>query len=186
MFSLLFFVRQMREYGTTSSSDPIVLYSWVLLVLDREGNFFTRYWFFFLERLILTGIEPFDSEIFFELDFAPSKTTDATTSNKLQFDLPLSSQSTADIINDEEIQEIMQTPPSTEIVEKMKEDCNLYEVHSSTSCTIPTKQFYSTRLPPLPVAEVRTKRKRAKLPSLVISSTPVKTVLETKKQEKQD
>ncbi|KAG5892670.1 hypothetical protein JTB14_004868 [Gonioctena quinquepunctata] len=59
------------------------------------------------------------------------------------------------------------------------------ESHEKQHVTPPSNEK-QTGLPFLPVAEVKNKRQRKKLPPLIISSTPVKTALEAKEQEKME
>lgn len=126
-----------------------------------------------------------DSEVFSEIDLEPANTTDTlpvTTSSAIAKpvipDVSSKSNLPTDILTTDAG---LDTTPSTVV----------HPTPSTSSCSqqspISTKQFYSksTGLPPFPIAQAKTtKRKISKLPSLVISSTPVKTALERVAEEK--
>ena len=112
-----------------------------------------------------TGIEPFDSQIFTDLDFEASKTTERDAINPTKTDSNISTEK--------------EHLPST-----------LTAGNSNETHATPEKEAHLSKniqfgLPALPQADAsKPRRIRKKLPSLIISSTPVKDALEQKRNEK--
>lgn len=115
-----------------------------------------------------TGIEPFNPDIFLDTDFETAKTTEIepkTMDQNLNVEI--------------EIQELRGEKNETDISTP-----NKTEPMASSSKSISSKERTMLGLPPLPQGSQKTRRPRKKLPSLVISSTPVKDALQAKSDEK--
>ena len=144
-----------------------------------------------------TGIEPFDSEIFTDADFEAAKTTEIDlderlpTLERLQVE-PSTSRALAKVVvasNDNGF--IMDASTSNiEDSETLPVDKTIPDASQlkppSTPGKVKPKQELIIGLPPMPKANVKARRPRKKLPSLIISSTPVKEELERKKIDKRE
>lgn len=142
-----------------------------------------------------TGVEPFDSDIFTDIDFETAQTTERELdaepkliedNYQTQFQLP----SEISILNSTASTKPV---PSTSGLQRMpesvtpnKEQMNAANIENTLET--PDKECQSQTiklgLPPLPKANTQNRRCRKKLPSLIISSTPVKDALEQKRNEK--
>ncbi|XP_003240827.1 uncharacterized protein LOC100571979 [Acyrthosiphon pisum] len=117
-----------------------------------------------------TGIEPYDSNIFRDEDFQPSLTTDIQ-----------SVESTAPAF--ERQPEILFENTNSAISPTANDSFENQHPQPQTELTPST----SSALSPLPVASKKTARKpRKKLPSFLLSGTPVKEALEQKRKEQEE
>ncbi|XP_018570759.1 uncharacterized protein LOC108910590 [Anoplophora glabripennis] len=117
-----------------------------------------------------TGIEPFDPDIFTALDFVTAKTTEIeqnTADKHLEASLNVETKTQEQRLKENEAG--ISTPMKTQPI-------------ASTSKSTSPKEVFG--LPPLPRGSQKNRRPRKKLPSLVISSTPVKNALQAKNDEK--
>lgn len=119
-----------------------------------------------------TGIEPFDADIFTDLDFEAARTTEIEQPTK---DPNLEKSLNMEMESRDQRCEENESGPSTSAKTKP-----LVLDSKSTS----PKDDKMIGLPPLPRGIQKSRRPRKKLPSLIISSTPVKDALEAKNNEK--
>ncbi|KAJ8930149.1 hypothetical protein NQ314_017079 [Rhamnusium bicolor] len=134
-----------------------------------------------------TGIEPFNQAIFNEEDFAPAQTTD----------MPIQTVESDAFPTSAEPQVIRSTDIPSELVENVtvstsadSQAITSTDTPSELVATVSTSaepQPTSSGLPPLPTARTNTSRRpRKKLPSMHLTSTPVKEALVERKMEKDE
>lgn len=155
-----------------------------------------------------TGLFPFNSQIFSDLDFEPSMVTDQVNAVG----------ENVDGNKEEEPTRIPTENRSSELLPEIEKagSCNVQTKHQSKATPIrvgkntnpfainnppeandssdaensvpqpgPSSKVDTPGLPPLPASAPKVRKQRAKLPSLHISSTPVKKALEKKEADKQ-
>ncbi|KAJ8929407.1 hypothetical protein NQ314_017907 [Rhamnusium bicolor] len=134
-----------------------------------------------------TEIEPFNQAIFNEEDFAPAQTTD----------MPIQTVESDAFPTSAEPQVIRSTDIPSELVENVtvstsadSQAITSTDTPSELVATVSTSaepQPTSSGLPPLPTARTNTSRRpRKKLPSMHLTSTPVKEALVERKMEKDE
>lgn len=118
-----------------------------------------------------TGIEPFNRMIFNDDDFEPAQTTEQEL-DESEFCQPLPPETVDET----------SPPPSVLPFSPSLNNRNCDEpLDPKPSTSVESKE---ASLPPLSRATRRTTRKRKPLPSMILTSTPVKEVLEVKEREK--
>ncbi|KAJ8883807.1 hypothetical protein PR048_015662 [Dryococelus australis] len=138
------------------------------------------------------GIEPYNSQIFAEEDFAPSATTERDLKVEPSHDQPtiaLSGQQPAIVENDLSLQHIIMEPGTSHLQHHLKvvpdEAENLTHISESNDnenipkpTTISRGQVSLNSIKPFPVANSPSaaKRKRPKVSANILTSTPVKDV----------
>lgn len=136
-----------------------------------------------------TGIEPFDSQIFTDADFEAAKTTDRDAPVPMLdvIELNLSKlQPETEVVRTVDVN--YPVPSTSKVLPDEPQSVSPLRPNTLEAPVTPNKESSFKKLisglPALPRANPKVRRPRKKLPSLIISSTPVKDELERKQFEK--